>query len=123
MALTVGSKTQETKTKKHTTEASWQQGFMFLVADPNSDSLYITLIDHKSDYILDQHNYLLHNLIGKPELEISKEECKLNNGTIVIISLELRVSKLQSISEYFREDINNCLAFSAACTNEKRRNV
>lgn len=93
LALTLGSKTEETKAKKHTTEATWEQGFMFLVSNPNSDSLYLTMIDKKHDEVLDQHFYPLHNLIDKPNLEISNDECRFKNGTIIKLSLELRILK------------------------------
>lgn len=83
--------TQETKPKKHTTQATWEQGFTFLVSNPETDNLYLTVIDKHSDDVLDQQVYSIRNLADKPNLEVSQESCRLNNGTLVTMSLELRV--------------------------------
>lgn len=91
LALTIGSVTQETKTKKHTTQADWEQGFTFLVSNPETDNLYLTVIDKHSDDVLDQQVYSIRNLSDKTDLEVSKECCRLNNGTLVCMSLQLRV--------------------------------
>lgn len=92
MALTVGSTTVETKVRKHTTDASFEQGFTFLISNPETDNLYLTVIDKLRDDILDQQVYSIRNLVDKPNLETSMEACRLTNGTIVTMSLELRVS-------------------------------
>lgn len=91
LALTIGSVTKETKPKKHTTQANWEQGFIFPVSNPEADNLYLTVIDKHSDDVLDQQVYSIRNLSDKPDLEVSKESCRLNNGTVVVMSLQLRV--------------------------------
>lgn len=67
----------------------------------------MTVIDKKSDDILDQFSYPLHTLTDKQDLEISGEECRLKNGTIVKLSLELRILKYENAQEDEDDDDEN----------------
>lgn len=67
----------------------------------------MTVIDKKSEDVLDQFCYTLHTLREKPDLEISGEECRLKNGTIVKLSLELRILKYEDAQEEEEDDDEN----------------
>nr|XP_023028101.1 extended synaptotagmin-2-like [Leptinotarsa decemlineata] len=93
VVLTVGKVQQKSKVKKHTVDPVWEQGFSLLVANPDSDSLNLSIVDKNSDSKLDQLVYSIKNLFDFPDLQISKEEFPLTNSGKIILSLQLRILK------------------------------
>ncbi|KAG5886718.1 hypothetical protein JTB14_030784 [Gonioctena quinquepunctata] len=93
VVLTVGKTQQKSKVKKHTVDPVWEQGFSMLVANPDSDSLNISMIDKDSDTKLGHIVYNIKQLFGFPDLQISKEEFPLSNSGKIILSLQLRILK------------------------------
>ncbi|CAG9863143.1 unnamed protein product [Phyllotreta striolata] len=90
--LTVGKLQQKSKVKKHTCDPMWEQGFSMLVADPENDSLNLSILDKGSDAKLGHLNYPLKDLFETIDLQISKEEFSLGNPTEKIyLSLQLRI--------------------------------
>lgn len=93
MILTVGKNQTKSRTKKHTCDPTWEQGFYLLVRDPENDSLIVSIKDKHSDGNLDQMVYAIRELLDKPLLQISKQEIPLqqNPASKITISLQLRI--------------------------------
>lgn len=90
--LSVGTKKEKSKIKKHTTDPSWDQGFVFLVEDPETDRLLMNITDKHSGVSLSQFSYKISDLIQEPNLEFSKREFPLSNeDSKILLSLQLRV--------------------------------
>lgn len=91
MILTVNKTQVKSKTKKHTTDPVWEQGYSLLVPNPDNDSLNISIIDKHSDEKLGSMVYNLKNLFDYPDLQFSKEEFRLSETGKITFSLQLRV--------------------------------
>ncbi|KAK9887365.1 hypothetical protein WA026_022033 [Henosepilachna vigintioctopunctata] len=55
--LQMGSTTKTTHVCKLSTDPVWREGFCFLVSDPNTDALNLTIIDSKSKHELGELNF------------------------------------------------------------------
>ncbi|XP_044268241.1 extended synaptotagmin-2 isoform X2 [Tribolium madens] len=94
--LKVGNTTKETKVLERTIHPVWEQGFSFLVANPESDTLYLTITDRKTTNELGHVTYNIGNLAKKTKMEIYKEPFSLLKSgpeSKVIWSMHLRVLK------------------------------
>ncbi|CAH1098447.1 unnamed protein product [Psylliodes chrysocephalus] len=90
--LTVGKKQQKSKVKKHTCDPMWEQGFSILVSNPQTDTLNLAIFDKGSDTKLGFLNYVIQDLFTAPDLQISKEEFSVGNGSgKIVLSLQLRI--------------------------------
>lgn len=93
--LKVGNKTHQTKVLMRTIHPVWEEGFTFLVANPDNDSLFINIVDQKTGNEIGQLIYKLKNLANKANLVISKEPytlLKAGPESKVVMSMHLRVS-------------------------------
>lgn len=76
----------------------FEQGFSFLVANPESDTLYLNVTDQKTSTELGQLVYNIRTLSEKPKLEILKQPfglLKAGPESKIILSMHLRVSNLR----------------------------
>lgn len=77
----------------------WEQGFTFLVANPESDTLYINVVDQKTGQELGSFVYNLSALADKKSLEITKQPFALAKSgpeSKVVLSMRLKVSEKQN---------------------------
>ncbi|KAF2883924.1 hypothetical protein ILUMI_22241 [Ignelater luminosus] len=70
LLVTIGRGSQQTFVKKKTSDPVWEQGFNFLVPNPESDTLYINVIDQKTGSGLGQLTYNVSALSEKPNLSV-----------------------------------------------------
>ncbi|KAF5284987.1 hypothetical protein FQA39_LY16852 [Lamprigera yunnana] len=70
LLLTVGKESQQTALKKRASDPVWEQGFNFLITNPEVDTLYLNLIDHKTGSGLGELTYNLSALADKPDLTV-----------------------------------------------------
>lgn len=78
-----------------TSDPVWEQGFTFLVSNPETDTLYIRIEDQKTNSELGNLNINLNLLADKPHLAIQKQPfvlLKSGPQSKIILSLRLRVS-------------------------------
>ncbi|KAK4880110.1 hypothetical protein RN001_008256 [Aquatica leii] len=71
LLITVGKESQQTSVKKKTSDPVWEHGFTFLVTNPDSDTLYFNMIDHKTGSGLGELTYNLSALADKPDLTVN----------------------------------------------------
>lgn len=73
----------------------YEDGFTFLVSNPESETLYVTVRDQKTDTDLGQLTYQLTTLAGKQDLNAEKQPfalLKAGPESKIILSMRLRVS-------------------------------
>lgn len=73
----------------------WEQGFTFLVSNPENDSIFLTIMDQKTNTEIGNLVYKIKNLGNRTNLEISKEPFTLQKAgaeSKVVMSMHLRVS-------------------------------
>ncbi|XP_018563216.1 extended synaptotagmin-1 isoform X1 [Anoplophora glabripennis] len=98
--LTVGRNQLKSKVKKHTTDPVWEEGFSLLIPNPETNALFISIIDKQTDIKMDQLVYHMKNLSDFPDLQLSKEEFPLSVAGKIIVSLQLRILT----NEFFEDD-------------------
>lgn len=105
LLLTVGRESQQTSVKKKTSDPVWEQGFNFLVNNPNSDTLYLNFIDHKTGAGLGELTYNLCALSEKANLCVNLQPfglLKSGPQAKLTFSMHLRILK-----HYIPETDNN----------------
>ncbi|KAJ8965164.1 hypothetical protein NQ314_004307 [Rhamnusium bicolor] len=94
--LKVGNKTQQTNVLMRTIHPVWEQGFTFLVTNPENDSLFLSIMDHKTSTEIGQLIYKIKNICNKTNLEVSKEPfslLKAGPDSKITWSMHLRILK------------------------------
>lgn len=74
----------------------WEQGFTFLVSNPESDTLYIHILDQKTGQELGTLIYNLSALADKKSLEITKQPFSLAKSgpeSKIVLSMRLKAGK------------------------------
>ena len=78
-----------------TSDPVWEQGFMFLVANPESDTLYLRVYDKKTGSELGELDFILSALSKETNLETQKQPfALLRSGpdSKITLSMHLRVN-------------------------------
>lgn len=92
--LKVGNQTQKSDTLMRTIHPVWEKPFIFFVSNPENDSLFLSVMDQKTQTEIGQLTFKLKNLCDKFNLEINKEPFSLLKAgpeSKVTWSLRLRV--------------------------------
>uniref|UniRef100_A0AAG5CWE3 Synaptotagmin n=1 Tax=Anopheles atroparvus TaxID=41427 RepID=A0AAG5CWE3_ANOAO len=96
LVLSVGKKTEQTSVQMRTDAPVWEQGFTFLVGNPDNDTLQLKVIDQKTGNTIGSLTYILSALMEKKNLEIMSQPFQLQKSgpeTRLIMSLSLRILK------------------------------
>ncbi|XP_053697530.1 extended synaptotagmin-2 isoform X2 [Sabethes cyaneus] len=96
LILSVGKKSEQTTAQMRTDSPVWEQGFTFLVGNPDNDTLQLKLIDQKTGNSLGTLIYILSALMDKPNLEVMSQPFQLQKSgpeSKIIMSLSLRILK------------------------------
>jgi hypothetical protein len=96
LVLSVGKKTEQTAVQMRTDGPVWEQGFTFLVANPDNDTLQLKIVDQKTTNELGRFTYILSHLMEKKNMEISTQPFQLQKSgpeTKLYMALSLRVLK------------------------------
>ncbi|KAL4229104.1 Extended synaptotagmin-3 [Mactra antiquata] len=72
VVVNVGQKNEESKIVADSTEPRWEQGFRFLVNDPNFQTVDFKIMDSKTDKSLGELSYPLKNLLSAPDMEVDR---------------------------------------------------
>lgn len=102
--MRVGKNSQQTSVVMRASDPVYEQGFTFLVNNPETDVLYLTVVDQKTSNEIGQLVYQLSTLSSKENLEITKQPfalLKAGPESKVIFSMHLRVSN-GSITNIFQ---------------------
>lgn len=94
--LSVGKVTKQTAAFKRTDVPVWEQGFTFLVGNPENDTLLIRIVDQKTGKDLGQFTYILNILLTKSGLQVVSQPFQLQKSgptSKVTMSLALKIVK------------------------------
>ncbi|XP_072389064.1 extended synaptotagmin-2 isoform X2 [Diabrotica undecimpunctata] len=92
----IGNDSQQTKVLMRTVHPVWEQGFTFLVTNPENDTLFLSIMDHKTSSEIGQLHFKIKTLATKPNMVMSKEPFSLIRSgpeSKVIWSMHLRILK------------------------------
>lgn len=96
LVLSVGKQTEQTPVQMRTDAPIWEQGFTFLVANPDNDTLQLRIVDQKTDKELGRFTYILRTLLEKTGMEVVSQPFQLQKSgpeSKLIMTLALRILK------------------------------
>lgn len=94
--LSVGKTNKQTSALRRTDAPVWEQGFTFLVGNPENDTLQIRVVDQKTDKDLGQLTYVLSTLMQKNDLQVVSQPFQLQKSgatSKVTMSVALKILK------------------------------
>lgn len=94
--LSVGKASQQTAAFKRTDLPVWEQGFTFLVGNPENDTLLIRIVDQKTGKDLGQFTYVINILLTKNDLQAVSQPFQLQKSgptSKITMSLALKIVK------------------------------
>ncbi|XP_074032959.1 extended synaptotagmin-like protein 2 [Leptinotarsa decemlineata] len=104
--LTVGNHSKQTKVLMRTIHPVWEEGFTFLLPNPENDTLLLSVMDQKTGTEIGHLNFKIKSLSDKTNLEMYKEPFSLLRAgpeSKVVWSLCLRIFK-RNINEMLGDD-------------------
>lgn len=99
LTLNVGKVTEQTGALKRTDVPVWEQGFSFLVANPENDTLQLRVIDQKTDKELGQLSYIIGTLLKKEKMTVEVQPYQLHKSgaeSKITMSLSLKILKVST---------------------------
>lgn len=94
--MSVGKKTEQTAVQMRTDSPVWEQGYTFLVANPENDTLQLKVLDQKTQNEIGKFTYIIAHLMDKKNMEIVNQPFQLLKSgpeSKIIMALSLRVLK------------------------------
>ncbi|XP_037892233.1 extended synaptotagmin-2 isoform X3 [Glossina fuscipes] len=102
LVCSVGKQKQQTAMIMRDDSPVWEQGFTFLVGNPDNDTLQIKIYDQKTGLEIGQYGYVIACLMNKENMEMVSQPFQLQKSgpdSKLIMSLALRILKKVDIVE------------------------
>ncbi|KAL9890728.1 extended synaptotagmin-like protein 2 isoform 1-T4 [Glossina fuscipes fuscipes] len=102
LVCSVGKQKQQTAMIMRDDSPVWEQGFTFLVGNPDNDTLQIKIFDQKTGLEIGQYGYVIACLMNKENMEMVSQPFQLQKSgpdSKLIMSLALRILKKVDIVE------------------------
>lgn len=96
LILSVGKKTEQTAVQMRTDSPVWEQGFTFLVANPDNDTLQLRIVDQKTEKEIGRYTYILSALLMADNMAVTAQPFRLQKSgpdSILTMSLVMRIFK------------------------------
>lgn len=74
----------------------WEQGYTFLVANPENDTLQIKIIDQKTQNEIGKYTYIIAHLMDNKNMEVAGQPFQLQKSgpeSKIVMALSLRILK------------------------------
>ncbi|XP_068081288.1 extended synaptotagmin-2 isoform X2 [Anabrus simplex] len=94
IVLSLGNKKQQTSMQFRNADPVFEQGFTFLVANPESDTLDMRVMDQKTGSELGQLVYNMTSLLQKEDMQVESQPFPLTRAgpdTKVLLSMQLKI--------------------------------
>ncbi|XP_076750730.1 extended synaptotagmin-like protein 2 isoform X2 [Xylocopa sonorina] len=107
LEASVGGKTKRTATILRSCDPVWEQGFTFLVSNPETGILHIKITDEKTGMIVGEMSYNISLLLKQNNLEISQQPYDLQMAEVdskLILSMSLSILKYEEPEPTSEED-------------------
>ncbi|KAG5682384.1 hypothetical protein PVAND_011737 [Polypedilum vanderplanki] len=123
LILQVGQKTEQTSVQMRTDSPVWEQGFTFLVSNPENDTLQLKLMDQKTTNEIGRFTYIIAHLMSANDMEIISQPFQLQKSgpeSKIIMALSLRILKR---AEKIEDNENNDASIKEDKTEDTTKNV
>ncbi|XP_061389220.1 extended synaptotagmin-2, partial [Musca vetustissima] len=102
LVCSVGKQKQQTGMIMRDNSPVWEQGFTFLVGNPENDTLQIKIFDQKTGSEIGQFGYVIATLLRKENMDIVSQPFQIQKSgpeSKLIMSLSLRILKKAEVIE------------------------
>ncbi|CAG9863139.1 unnamed protein product [Phyllotreta striolata] len=120
--LQLGRQVKTTHAVMRTIHPVWEDSFIFMVTNPDSEYLNLKIFDNKTDAELNDISYNLSSICEKENLEVEKESLRLESGRSecrLIISLHLKIFHNEHFEEFLEKRPSSRYSSSSENTMEK----
>ncbi|XP_043251103.1 extended synaptotagmin-3 isoform X1 [Colletes gigas] len=107
LTASVGGDTKRTGTILRSCDPVWEQGFTFLVSNPETGVLHIKITDEKTTFIVGELSYNISLLLGENNLEVAQQPYDLQKAEAdskLILSMSLNILKYEEPECVSEED-------------------
>ncbi|KZC10058.1 PREDICTED: extended synaptotagmin-2 [Dufourea novaeangliae] len=107
LEASVGGNIKRTATILRSCDPVWEQGFTFLVSNPETGILHIKITDDKTTLLVGEMNYNISLLLGQNNLEVTQQPYDLQMGEAdskLILSMSLNILKYEQPEATSEED-------------------
>lgn len=102
LVASVGKQKQQTAMIMRDDSPVWEQGFTFLVGNPDNDTLQIKIFDQKTGNEIGQFGFVIASLMNKENMELVSQPFQIQKSgpeSKLIMSLSLRILKKADVIE------------------------
>ncbi|XP_076379275.1 extended synaptotagmin-like protein 2 isoform X1 [Megalopta genalis] len=107
LEASVGGDKKRTATQLRSCDPVWEQGFTFLVSNPETSILHIKITDEKTSLVVGEMNYNISLLLKENNLEITQQPHDLQmaeSDSKLILSMSLSILKYEEPEPTSEED-------------------
>ncbi|XP_076165334.1 extended synaptotagmin-like protein 2 isoform X2 [Ptiloglossa arizonensis] len=107
LEASIGGITRRTATMLRSCDPIWEQGFTFLVSNPETGVLHIKITDEKTTLVVGEMSYNISLLLGQNNLEITQQPYDLQMAEAdskLILSMSLSILKYEQPEPTSEED-------------------
>lgn len=94
--VSCGKQQQQAAVQMRTDSPVWEQGYTFLIANPENDTVQLRIVDQKTGSDLGQYTYLLSGLLAQPGMQVAQQPYQLQKSganSRIEMSLRMRILK------------------------------
>lgn len=94
--VSCGKQQHQTAVQMRTDAPVWEQGYTFLIANPENDTVQLRIVDQKTGNDLGQYTYLLSGLLAQPGMQVAQQPYQLQKSgadSRIEMSLRMRILK------------------------------
>nr|CAD7265731.1 unnamed protein product [Timema shepardi] len=102
VVLSVSKKEERTNMQSRTPDPVWEQGYTFLVNNPESDTLHVKVLDQKTEIVIGMLVYNLSQLLELKDMSLDSQPHRLTKSgpdAKIILSLQLKILKHEETVE------------------------
>ncbi|XP_055847648.1 extended synaptotagmin-2 isoform X2 [Episyrphus balteatus] len=102
LVVSVGKQTEQTPVQLRNDSPVWEQGFTFLVGNPDNDTLQMKIFDQKTGNEIGRFSYILSTLVTMKDMQIVSQPFQLQKSgpeSKIVMTLALKVLKRADSTE------------------------
>nr|CAD7401753.1 unnamed protein product [Timema cristinae] len=102
VVLSVSKKEERTNMQSRTPDPVWEQGYTFLVNNPESDTLHVKVLDQKTEIVIGTLVYNLNQLLELKDMSLDSQPHRLTKSgpdAKIILSLQIKILKHEETVE------------------------
>lgn len=125
LIVNVGKREERTGVQMRNDQPVWEQGYTFLVSNPENDTIQFKIVDQKTTQTLGTLTYIISQLLQRDTMDIRSQPFQLQNSgpdSRLLMSMSLRILKgyqPESVDEISSSDAVNAALTRAGSVKQQ----